>query len=222
METKRTKQKHSKYFWLLTTDVSANDIIVFYDTLVTKELQYTGTNGNIWYVLRLVNSKVIFFWEDFFLSRRFRLRRYHLKRFLSKKFLTRRFHSRRSLSKRFLLRRYLLRRFHLRRLRLRRFLSKKFLSKKFLSRRFHSRRSLSRKFLLQDFFLDDCLQYFFGEGRFIFSRRSWFFWEDLDIKCSSVSETPQKGTSIEWLILLPVDLRDSKWSEMNSVNLLDT
>ena len=62
MKTKRTKkQKHSKYFWLLTTDVSANDIIVFYDTLVTKELQYTGTNGNIWYVLRLVNSKVIFF-----------------------------------------------------------------------------------------------------------------------------------------------------------------
>ena len=61
METKRKKQKHSKYFWLLTTDVSANDIIVFYDTLVTKELQYTGTNGNIWYVLRLVHSKVILF-----------------------------------------------------------------------------------------------------------------------------------------------------------------
>ena len=60
METKRTKQKHSKYFWLLTTDVSANDIIVFYDTLVTKESQYTGTNGNIWYALRLVHSKVLF------------------------------------------------------------------------------------------------------------------------------------------------------------------
>ena len=135
METKRKKQKHSKYFWLLTTDVSANDIIVFYDTLVTKELQYTGTNGNIWYVLRLVNSKVIFFsrrflsfkkisyfWKAFFLMWRYLWRRYLLGRYLWRRFrlriffpkehLSRRFHSRRSLSRRFFLQRFIFRRLH--------------------------------------------------------------------------------------------------------------
>ena len=126
METKRKKQKHSKYFWLLTTDVSANDIIVFYDTLVTKELQYTGTNGNIWYVIRLVHSKVEFFSRRFLSfekisSEKNSFEKISLRRFLLKKILSRRFHSRRSHSRRFLLRRFLMKRFRLRRFRLRRF-----------------------------------------------------------------------------------------------------